>query len=118
MIRSCRVTGFMKLFSIKEALAMSYRFQSLFIIVPIILLGFSLPCGAQDLVPIKLPSPITTGGKPMMEALRARSSPREFSPAKIPVQTLANLLWAAWGINRPDGRRTAQSAGSGQEIDI
>ena len=33
-------------------------------------------------------------------------------------QQLSNLLWAAWGINRPDGRRTAPSALNRQEIDI
>jgi nitroreductase len=34
------------------------------------------------------------------------------------MQTLSNLLWAAFGINRPDGRRTAPSARNWQEIDI
>jgi nitroreductase len=34
------------------------------------------------------------------------------------LQTLSNLLWAAFGINRPDGRRTAPSARNWQEIDI
>jgi hypothetical protein len=40
------------------------------------------------------------------------------SEEKLPAQTLANLLWAAFGINRPDGRRTAPSARNWQEIDI
>jgi nitroreductase len=31
---------------------------------------------------------------------------------------LSNLLWAAWGINRADGRRTAPSASNRQEIDV
>jgi hypothetical protein len=34
------------------------------------------------------------------------------------MQTLSNLLWAGFGINRPDGRRTAPSASNKQEIDI
>jgi SagB-type dehydrogenase family enzyme len=34
------------------------------------------------------------------------------------MQTLSNLLWAAFGINRPDGRRTAPSAKNWQETDI
>jgi len=37
---------------------------------------------------------------------------------KLPTQVLANLLWAAFGINRPDGGRTAPSAMNWQEIDI
>ena len=54
-----------------------------------------------------------------MQVLKDRSSSREFSPEKLPIQVLSNLLWAAWGINRPDsGKRTAPSAVSYQEIDI
>ncbi|MCX6538505.1 MAG: SagB/ThcOx family dehydrogenase [Acidobacteria bacterium] len=73
---------------------------------------------AQDLAPITLPAPVISGGKPLMQALKDRASAREFSPDKLPVQTLSNLLWAAWGINRPDGRRTAPSASNKQEIEI
>jgi nitroreductase len=61
---------------------------------------------------------MTDGGKPLMSALKARSSAREFSADALAPQTLSNLLWAAWGINRPDGRRTAPSASNRQEIDI
>ena len=54
-----------------------------------------------------------------MQALRDRHSTREFSPEKLPPQVLANLLWAAFGINRPDsGKRTAPSAMNWQEIDV
>jgi nitroreductase len=70
---------------------------------------------AQD---IKLPAPRTTGGKPLMEALNERKTTREFSPEKLSPQALSNLLWAAWGINRPDGRHTAPSASNRQEIDV
>jgi nitroreductase len=73
---------------------------------------------AQPLAPISLPAPMMDGGKPLMSALKARSSAREFSADPLPPQTLANLLWAAWGINRPDGRRTAPSASNRQEIEI
>jgi nitroreductase len=73
---------------------------------------------AQTLAPISLPAPTMDGGKPLMSALKARSSAREFAGDPLPHQTVANLLWAAWGINRPDGRRTAPSASNRQEIDI
>jgi SagB-type dehydrogenase family enzyme len=53
-----------------------------------------------------------------MQALKERHSTREFSPEKLSQQALANLLWAAFGINRPDGRRTAPSASNWQEMDI
>jgi nitroreductase len=74
---------------------------------------------AQELAPIVLPPPQTEGGKPLMQALRLRASSREFAPEPLPAQTLSNLLWAAWGINRPDsGKRTAPSARNWQEIDV
>jgi len=73
---------------------------------------------AQELKPIELPKPQTDGGKPLMQALSARRSSRAFSPQKLPPQVLSNLLWAAFGVNRPDGRRTAPSANNMQEIDV
>ncbi len=73
----------------------------------------------QGLKPIMLPAPQTGGGKPLMQALKDRHSTREFSPEKLPPQVLANLLWAAFGINRPDAnKRTAPSAMNWQEIDV
>ncbi len=73
---------------------------------------------AQENKPVALPAPQTTGGKPLMQALNERQSTREFSPQKLPPQVLSNLLWAAWGINRADGRRTAPSASNRQEMDV
>jgi len=73
---------------------------------------------AQELSPIALPTPQTDGGKPLMQALKLRSTSRAFAPDPLPPQTLSNLLWAAWGINRPDGRRTAPSAHNWQEVDV
>jgi SagB-type dehydrogenase family enzyme len=59
----------------------------------------------------------TSGGKPLMDALRRRESRREFSPRPLPAQTLADLLWAAAGINRMKlGGRTAPSAMNAQEV--
>ncbi len=78
----------------------------------------ALPGVAQDLKPIQLPSPQTDGGKPLMQVLNARHSTREFGTEKLSLQVLSNLLWAANGINRPDGRRTAPSASNWQETEI
>jgi nitroreductase len=44
---------------------------------------------------------------PLMEALAQRRSTREFSERALPQQVLSDLLWAAYGINRPSGDRTA-----------
>jgi nitroreductase len=67
---------------------------------------------------IVLPPPQTDGGKPLMQALKERRTTRSFAEQPLPPQVLSNLLWAAWGINRPDGRRTAPSARNWQEIDV
>jgi len=66
------------------------------------LLAFSTLVSAQELKPIQLPKPQMDGGKPLMQALKDRKSSRAFSTEKLPVQVLGNLLWAAFGINRPD----------------
>jgi len=62
---------------------------------------------AQDLKPMPLPPARTEGGMALMSALKARHSTREYSDRPIPTQTLSDLLWAAYGINRPNGDRTA-----------
>lgn len=68
---------------------------------------------------IQLPKPVTTGGKPLMDALNERISGREFLDSAMSEQQISNLLWAAYGINRSEsGKRTAPSARNMQEFDI
>jgi SagB-type dehydrogenase family enzyme len=70
-------------------------------------------------ITVPLLPPQTQGGMPLMEALQARQSQREFDPAALSPQTLSNLLWAAAGVNRPAlGGRTAPSAMNAQEVDV
>lgn len=50
-------------------------------------------------------------------------SVREISARKLPLQTVSDLLWAAFGVNRSRGPfgspgRTAASASNSQEIDV
>lgn len=78
----------------------------------------TVPATGQDLQPIKLPPAQTDGGKPLMQVLKTRHTTREFDMAKLPMQVLSNLLWAGFGMNREDGKRTAPSAVNWQEIDI
>ena len=74
---------------------------------------------AADLPDITLPAPRGEGGKPLMQVLRARQSSRIFSEQKLNDQVMADLLWAAAGINRPDsGKRTAPSAMDWQEVQV
>jgi nitroreductase len=55
----------------------------------------------------ELPPPRATGGKPLIDALKLRRSIREYADRPLPPQVLSDLMWAAFGINRPSGDRTA-----------
>jgi hypothetical protein len=61
---------------------------------------------AQTSQAIALPPPAMEGGKSLMQSLKARQSIREYSAKELSNQDLSNILWAAWGVNRPqdDGR--------------
>lgn len=83
------------------------------------MMGLKTKTVAQDTGAIRLPPPDTVGGVPLMQALKARHSAREFARTPLPLQGLSNLLWAASGVNRPDtGARTAPSAHDWREIDV
>lgn len=78
---------------------------------------------AQDLKPIELPHPQMSGGMPLMHALAERQTTRAFADRALPPQTLSNLLWAAFGVNRPREMkaglgRTAPSAMNKQEVEL
>jgi nitroreductase len=62
---------------------------------------------AQELKPLELPAPRSEGGMPLMAALKLRRSTREYSDRPLPAQVLSDLLWCAFGVNRPSGDRTA-----------
>jgi hypothetical protein len=81
------------------------------------------PDSTRDLQPIELPKPETDGGKSVLAALKERKTNRRIAEKKLPPQVLSNLLWAAFGVNREQGRsgrpgRTAASASDSQEIDL
>jgi nitroreductase len=61
----------------------------------------------QQIKTLELPRPRREGGMPLIGALNLRRSTREYSDRALPRQTLSDLLWAAFGINRPSGDRTA-----------
>jgi nitroreductase len=64
-----------------------------------------------------------SAGMPLMQTLAQRKTTRAFADRPLPTQTLSNLLWAAFGVNRPraakpDLGRTAPSAYNKQEIEL
>jgi len=73
---------------------------------------------AQELKVIKLNTPDKTRGSAVMKALNDRQSIREYSTESLRPQDLSDLLWAANGINRPDGKRTAPSCRNFQDVEI
>lgn len=73
---------------------------------------------AQDMKQIKLPAPNKTTGTTIMKALNDRHSERGYAATKLLPQDLSNLLWAANGLNRPDGKRTAPSCRNFREVNV
>ena len=61
---------------------------------------------AQELKSEELPPPRSEGGQSLIAALKLRRSTREYSDRLLSTQVLSDLLWAAFGVNRPasDGR--------------
>ena len=75
----------------------------------------------QSFLPLLPPS--RTSGKSVMTALWKRKTDRTIGGKKISPQMLADLLWAAAGVNRKKGPfngigRTAATASNSQEIDL
>lgn len=94
---------------------MNKRIVGLAVILIMYSLNTPVMIYSQD---ISLPSPSREGGMPLMEAMDARVSARLFSEKDLSLQQLSDLLWAAWGINREDGKRTAPSSHNRQEMDV
>lgn len=67
---------------------------------------------------IELPPPQREIDFALMQALAQRRSTRDFRSDALPPQMLSNLLWAADGVNRDAGGRTAPSALNAQEIKV
>ena len=83
-------------------------------------LGFSLGnltagFGAEA---IKLPPPATKGTVSLEEALQNRRSTRKFANRSLELAQISQLLWAADGINNPQGKRTAPSGRAAYPIDL
>lgn len=74
--------------------------------------------GISAMDPIKLNEPNLKREGTLMQALKDRRSIRDFSETPLSHNDLSDLMWAAYGINRPDGRHTAASGKNMQDIDV
>jgi nitroreductase len=82
-------------------------------------LGLTFTLAAAEFTPVALPKPRQEGGQPLLQVLKSRQSVREISADPVPLQALSDLLWAAFGFNRPEiAHRTAPSAMNSQEMDV
>jgi len=92
--------------------------------IPVVtVLAGTASSSTEDLKPITLVKPQMDGGKSVLAALKERRTSRNISSKKLDPQTLSNLLWAAFGVNRENSPfrgpgRTAASASNSQEIDL
>lgn len=73
--------------------------------------------------PIELVKPANDGGKSVIASLWERKTNRDISDKPLTDEELSNMLWGAFGVNRPEGvrgkpGRTAATASNSQEIDL
>jgi len=83
-----------------------------------ILLGLITLITSGHAAEINLPARPSKSNVDIVTALEQRRTTREYSPAKLSLEDLSAILWAANGVNRPDGKRTAPSAHGRQYIYI
>ena len=62
--------------------------------------------------PIQLPRPRLKSGYSFEKVLGERRSVREYSSEALTIENVSQLLWSAQGVTRPEGWRTAPSAGA------
>jgi SagB-type dehydrogenase family enzyme len=67
---------------------------------------------------IKLPPPSLKGIVSVEEALQGRRSTRRFAARPLELSQIAQMLWAADGVNHPQGKRTAPAARAAYAIDL
>ena len=80
-----------------------------------VLLGSLVAGAAADLA---LPPRPAASGVDLVTALEQRRTTREFAATALSPEDLSAILWAANGVNRPDGRRTAPTAMNRQYIEL
>ena len=84
--------------------------------LPIILLAF--PVFGAGLKDISLPKRPASVQSDLVSALEKRKSVRDYRSEKLSTQDLSAILWAANGVNRDYGRRTAPAAFGNEYIDV
>jgi len=84
----------------------------------LLLFGMITPVCSGSSNVINLPARPAKSNVDIVAALEQRRTTREYAEATLSLEDLSAILWAANGVNRPDGKRTAPSAHGRQYIDI
>ena len=87
------------------------------LIVASLLFGLSVS-NALALETVALPEPQIDKSLTLYDALKNRHSVRFYEKQKIDPQTLSNILWVAYGVNRDDGRRTIPTARNSKDLAV
>jgi SagB-type dehydrogenase family enzyme len=91
--------------------------KQIFIVITTLVISYCNSLFAQDTIFLMPPS--QEGEMSLTEALQKRKSTRSYSGESLTDQQLSDLLWSAFGINRPEEmKRTAPSSRNQQEIDV
>jgi SagB-type dehydrogenase family enzyme len=85
------------------------------------LCGIVSPLAGKEVSPVlnvKLPQPRLESPSSLEEVLQRRRSVRAYRAEPLVLADIAQLLWAAQGINSTDGRRTVPSAGARYPLEV
>ncbi|HJD97621.1 nitroreductase family protein [Mailhella massiliensis] len=80
--------------------------------------ALAVPASAFAEVLVELPAPQKAGGLSLLESLAGRHVERAFDSRSLPMQEVSNILWAACGVSREDGRLTVPTAMNYQRIGV
>ena len=67
---------------------------------------------------IQLKTPETSGGMPLMDAIKNRRAERAIDAQMLSEQDLSNLLWVTWGFSSDDGKRVVPTARNLQDMEL
>ncbi len=69
------------------------------------------PMETESFETIQLQKPDTLGGIPLMKAIQHRKSERVFKKEVLTIKDVSEILWVAYGINRPDEEKRTVPSG-------
>ena len=87
------------------------------VVFALLFAGILLPA-VENSGEIRLPEPDLKSGKPFMQCVAERRSERRFSTKVLSQQMIAEILFAADGVNRKDGRKTVPTARNKQNQSV